>query len=306
MSEKGIRIILIPQYMTKEELEAVGIVPSASVEAEYGDKVIEGELITLAHHIHKYINNPAPCNTHVEALSDNSTIVVSHIDLDTIGGCLALMGIKKEDNEFWKAVEFIDLNGPHHIHELSEELQSKFNAYWAYNSKNIQDRTTEIKDVTDCIIAYGDIIDRIIENDRELLEEGRKWEQGKEVVEKCLVAENEYVRVFNSSEGVFCSASYYSPNMNKVIPATVVLNGKYKSVTVAFADGGKQISAKDLVQELWGPLAGGHPGIAGSPRGQEMKSEDAYKAAVRVIEKYKEISDKNLDNRIRNSDDIDI
>ena len=105
--------------------------------------------------------------------------------------------------------------------------------------------------------------------------------------------ENDNVRVFNSPDGVFCSAAYYSEKKCKVIPSTVTRNGKFKSITVAMADGGKRVSAKELVQELWGIEAGGHPGIAGSPRGQEMTEKDLQQLARTVNEKYNKINEIN-------------
>lgn len=67
--------------------------------------------MTLAHHDIRS-DNPAPCNTEVEPLT-GGTILISHIDLDTVGGIMAVEGIKPEDPEFWSAAEFIDNNGPH-------------------------------------------------------------------------------------------------------------------------------------------------------------------------------------------------
>ena len=58
---QNVRVLLVPEYMDQEELSAANITPSATVEAEYGDKVIEGEQITLGHHAKEYENNPAPC-----------------------------------------------------------------------------------------------------------------------------------------------------------------------------------------------------------------------------------------------------
>ena len=82
---QNIRVILVPKYMSQEELLEEQISPTATVEAEYGEKVIKGEQITLAHHTKEYEKNPAPCNTlNVPVLEDGSTIVVSHLDLDTI------------------------------------------------------------------------------------------------------------------------------------------------------------------------------------------------------------------------------
>lgn len=93
---KKIRVILVPKYMSNEELANIGITPEATVEAEYGEKVIKGKQVTLAHHTKEYEKNPAPCNTpDVPVLSDGSTIVVSHIDLDTIRRNCSFNGQKK-------------------------------------------------------------------------------------------------------------------------------------------------------------------------------------------------------------------
>ena len=69
--------------------------------------------------------------------------------------------------------------------------------------------------------------------------------------------------------------------------------GNTKSITVSFADRGKKISAKEIVQELWGNEAGGHPGIAGSPRGQEMTEKDMRQLVKAVNERYNKINEMN-------------
>lgn len=292
---QNLRVLLVPKYMSEDELADAQIVPTATVETEYGEKVIKGEQVTLAHHTKEYEHNPAPCNTpDVPVLADDSTIVISHLDLDTLGGIAALIGRKKEDHEFWRAAEFIDLNGPHNLFQVGEETRKKYIAYKAYQANHRNPRFTEITDVTDIVLEHLEIIDRVIDGDKTLIQEGIKWdEETKKKIEECLVFENDNVRVFNSPDGVFCSASYYSEKQRKVIPSTVTRNGKFKSVTVAMADGGKKVSAKELVQELWGNEAGGHPGIAGSPRGQEMTEKDMQQLANIVNERYNKINEMN-------------
>ena len=291
---KNVRIILVPKYLTKEELAERGIVPTASVEAEYGENVIKGEQVTLAHHTKEYANNPAPCNTpNVPVLEDGSTIVISHVDLDTLGGIAALLGMKKDDSEFWRAAEFLDLNGVHHLHEVPETVQEQYLAYTAWSEQHRGTRIMEPTDVTESVMERVEVLDKVIDRDPEMIEAGKKWnEEIEEAIEKCLVFENDNIRVFNSESGVFCNAAYYSPNKKKIIPATVSLNGKFKSVTMALADGGKEFqrlgmpTSKEIVQELWGMEAGGHPGIAGSPRGKEMTKEDLMALAVRVDQQF--------------------
>ena len=297
---KNIKIILVPKFLSKEELEAQGITPTATVEAEYGNSVIEGEKVTLAHHVKQYENNPAPCNTpNVPVLEDGSTIVISHIDLDTLGGIAALLGRKKEDPEFWQAAEFLDLNGVHHLHEVPEDVQDKYLAYSAWGENHRGARITEITDVTESVNERLDLIDRVVDRDPELIAQGRDWnERVQKAIEECLVYENDNVRVFNSKSGVFCNAAYFSPNKEKIIPATVSLNGKFKSVTMALADGGKEFqdlgmeTSRELVQQLWGMEAGGHPGIAGSPRGREMTEEDLFELANLVDAQIEKAKDK--------------
>ena len=290
MNARGIEILLVPSSMTIEELNKMGIKPDATVEAEYGEHVIEAP-ITLAHHVEKYKNCPAPCNAKVEILPDNSVILISHIDLDTIGGCLALMGLKPEDDKFWTAEEFIDVNGPQYISKLPQDIQDQFNAYAEFSDKNRIQIPKDITDVIDIILQHGDVISKIISRDEELIQRGREWIRGAVGrVERCLTVENAYVRVFNSKEGIPCLGSYHSPMTGRDIPSTIVLNGKSKAISVAFADGGKQISAEDFVRSLWGQEAGGHSGIAGSPRGQEMTTDDLYMAANEITRRYKEVN----------------
>ena len=84
------------------------------------------------------------------------------------------------------------------------------------------------------------------------------------------------------------------------MPATVTFNGKFQAISVAFADGGNsERSARKIMQDLFGPEAGGRDGIAGSPRGRVMTEEDFRKTIEAVeqalkLEREKEISLKDI------------
>ena len=288
-TEKIMKILLAPTYELAKEYADHNRV-DATVEAEYGDKVIEGEVLTLAHHGSRS-NNPAPCNDpRAVKLPDNATVLVSHLDLDTLGGLMALQGQKPDDPDFWQAAEYIDVNGPHHIHEFPQEIQDKLNAYYAFENESRQaegrpDRE-HIQDVTESVNKYADGIDVVLDDKdyshNAMIEAGRKWEQEvTRAVEDRLVSENKNVRVF-STNGPFCNGAYYSPSQEKIIPAVVSYNEKFNSITLSFADGGEEFSAREIVQSLWGPEAGGRDGIAGSPRGQEMTMGDLKEISEKV------------------------
>lgn len=282
------KVILAPGREQAESLPR----PEATVEAEYGDFCIEGSVVTLAHHGVRSCN-PAPCNTKNVPVLDSGTILVSHVDLDALGGILAVMGAKMEDPDFWEGAERIDVQGLHHIHELSQEVQDKLNAFYAVKDQQPYGRYTEITDVSDLIEVYRKALIPILDSSHSehdaMIEAGRQWEAAATAkVEGKLLRENECIRCF-STDGVFCAAGYYSPNQKKIIPATVTMNTVHRSVTVAFADGGKALSAKAIVQELWGPDAGGRDGIAGSPRSwsiEEEQLENEFERACDLTEKY--------------------
>ena len=81
------------------------VLPVLTVEAEYGSYVCEGRFYTAAHHQgegpyagrhlpgHEGTGRPAPCNDDgITMIGEEDVVVVSHIDLDTLGGCLRATG----------------------------------------------------------------------------------------------------------------------------------------------------------------------------------------------------------------------
>jgi hypothetical protein len=61
--------------------------------------------------------------------------------------------------------------------------------------------------------------------------------------------------------------------------ALAVYNSKVGTVTVSLAEPIEGVSCRKVVQSLFGPLAGGHDGIAGSPRGEVISFEAVESAA---------------------------
>lgn len=160
--EKELRIFFAPSYelamdvISKEDVKA-------TVEAEYGSHTMLGELITMAHH-GANSHNPAPCNWGPVPQIEDGVILVSHLDLDTIGGIMKLLGIQSEDPEFWSAAEFIDTRGPHHAHELPEYIQDKLNAFEAYSEPILRPHYDKITDVTNQVYRLADAITYIYWN----------------------------------------------------------------------------------------------------------------------------------------------
>lgn len=289
------KVILCPTYQIASQQPQ----PEYSVEAEYGREYIEGKYETLVHHDNRS-NNPAPCNTDVKSYEDiGGVVMLSHIDIDSVGGIMAITGDKIEDHDFWAGAELIDVKGPHHMYELPVEVVEKLNAIYAWEDERAKSRNHEkkelvVKDVTEVIKDYYEFFGKVLGPypDKALIEAGRKYalEIERNVEDKC-VSESEFIRAFKT-DGVFCNGNYYSKTWSRIIPCTVSFNTSMNSITVAFEDGGREqgglLSAKEIVQELWGKEAGGRDGIAGSPRGQEMTEDDFNAVRNLITRKYME------------------
>lgn len=110
-------------YMTSSDKTAMSLNPAITVEAEFGSVLVKGSVYTLAHHEAGKAQgfNECPC------LMPNCPIgfdaadicVISHLDWDTIGGVLAIMGEKPVDGFWtpvWEQIAFNDENGSHRGH----------------------------------------------------------------------------------------------------------------------------------------------------------------------------------------------
>jgi len=290
MTQRSRNIYMVPK---KELAQNLPFEAHACIETEYGDWALEGTMFTANHHLEKYASYPAPCMAPINltnwCLPMGANIVVSHIDLDTVLGVMGLLGEWYFiPLEFRQVAEFIDLNGPHHIHKFPAHVQDWFNAYWAWSAlpENRAPRVTEITDVTKAIYDHVWFFEQLFNlyafSSPKYIEAGREWAQNiQRETESKLIMETENYRVFRTDR-VFCGASYYSSTHRTIAKAVISFNEKFKAITVSCSDG--SIDCRKLVQSLWGPDAGGHEGISGSPRGQEMSEHD-LKRAVHAVKR---------------------
>lgn len=243
---------------------------SATVEAEYGSKVVLGSILTLAHHGDNWNR---PCPSSINNLPDLgiTSIGVSHIDLDTIGGVLAILGRKPNNDAFWAVAAHIDIRGIHkaHLHPEYNAVKPYLDAFYAYSEANkvFSPRNGSALDITKQVEDYCGIVLNILNNDADLLQKGRAWYESKTTLErdsKIKVVNDIIVRQADS----FVNHLYEDKN------AVLALNTKYQSITLSFAEQDDPRNACTIMQSIFGELAGGHKGIAGSPRGQTMTESD--------------------------------
>ena len=254
---------------------------TATVEAEYGDDVVHGTVCTLAHHGPRH---GALCPCLFPSMSvDVQVIGISHFDLDTLGGILAVVGDKPDYPAFWEAAAWVDTHGPHKLHEAPidplkrTEVEEQLHAWWAYGEAHriFAPKGVEVADVTAQVITARDALKAILSGDMFLLAEGRTWKAAKEQLDVASFVKSAGGVILRRS-GEFTNHLYRSDRV------VVAFNEKFQSVTVSAADKGI-LNCREVVQDLWGPQAGGHENIAGSPRGRTMTFEDAEQAFERVV-----------------------
>lgn len=275
---------------------------SATIEAEYGDKCVEGSILTLAHHGSRS-DNPAPCVAEIDIGHRDAmdiagwTFGVSHLDLDSIGGIAAVLGLDLGWEGFWKAAAWVDTRGPHRLDEFlstasfmlgdsAELVKSQLHAYWAWSQANrvFAPRDGSVLDVTEQVKATFGVLEQIFAEDPALMELGRVWaaeeaELNKQSLFGFRKAGEHWVlvRVWDR----FCNHLYAIAD-GLTADAVIALNTKFGSITVSRESDSVPLNCRKFVQSLWGEEAGGHDGIAGSPRNREMTTADLQTAADRL------------------------
>jgi len=260
---------------------AMDVNADVTVEAEYGATVVEGNLFTAAHHQKEGPFNPAaspaPCNNPSIPVIKMGTVLLSHLDLDSIGGALRVLesDVFAGNESFWQLAEFVDLHG---VHRLGQSDAGPINtralyAVWAW----LQDHRPrpdfkEVQVVTEFISDAAEAISAILDGDEDKLAAGDKFREAEDKLNVESFMHSGFGVVVRTAPG-FTNHLYVGAD-GSVGEAVVAYNTKFGSITVSFADGGEKASAREIVQELWGKEAGGRDGIAGSPRGTRMTSED--------------------------------
>ena len=252
---------------------------SITIEAEYGSVVIEGSIYTAAHHQKGMEHLPAPCNDQNIPRLKEGIVLVSHVDLDTFGGCLrtldAFYGLFDGSYKgFWNLAHFVDINGPHKLAEARASSRDllRLYAFWAWSKAHVpRFSRDEQTDITDIVYSAGRMIQEILEGNEVWIRAGKEMMREEMRLNETTFQEtrgNLIVRQTNDNTG-FCNHLYTDEN-GKPFKAVAAYNIDHGSITISLADPIEGVSCREVMQDLFGPEAGGHDGIAGSPREKKM------------------------------------
>lgn len=263
--------------------------PDASVEAEFGDVVVTGSILTMAHHGPR-AGSPAPCSYPNCPAEGIETVALSHVDLDTIGGCAALLGRKPDEESFWDLAEFVDLNGGHKLSEsgANESDLLALHAYWAWSKDHrvFAPRDGSVLDVTEQVLEHVNIVEAILEGGRVLLDAGEAFRKADDTLNRESFRKMIGPIVLRQSEQ-FANHLYVAPG-GEIARGCVTHNPSEDlpggAITMSLADPIPNVSCGEILKNLFGEEAGGHAGIGGSERGKARPFADAGMAARYLVD----------------------
>lgn len=167
--------------------------PHVAIEAEWGSNYCEGSIVTLNHHCEAFKLCQPPCVTtltedqhkQLATLTGIIVIVISHFDLDTLGGILEVLNLKVLPKEFWEFAGQIDLQGVHNVDYQHSYVVDYLHAFWAWSEKNRlqlpKDQTS--LNASEFINSAITTIQKIANQNVEIFEAGRQWFENMKTLE---------------------------------------------------------------------------------------------------------------------------
>ena len=276
-------------FISSDPKALAGIDPAYTVEAEYGAVVVEGSILTLAHHGERS-DSPCPCLAeNLLENNDGGTIGVSHIDLDTVGGIMAVMGRRPagvEAASFWDLAAFVDVNGAHKLSESGASAQdiARLQAYWAFGQtvRVFPPRDGSVLDVSEAVEQHIEAVLAVLRDDAEMLEAGEAFKMAGEALNGESFLKMLPCGVILRQSSGFVNHLYVTPD-GRIGRAVVTHNPSEKlpggAITASLADPVEGIHIGNMLSEAFSPECGGHAGIGGTERGKQRPLEDARRFA---------------------------
>ena len=289
---------MINIYLTTDPKLGQAIRPHLTVEAEYGSTVVEGSVYTAAHHQPRGTKygqqNPAPCNNPeipnlMETVPNDAnvaggTILISHIDLDTLGGIARAMGLSKmfesKYQTFWELAEYVDNNGVHKLmtQNPSEKDVKRLNAWWNIQSKTTRFAFGELHNVTEYVGELLDLLYYCLEMREEEIQAGIEFKAKTDELNKSSFVKAEAGVILRKADS-FVNHLYEIPESQEIGECIVAYNTKFQSITASLSDD-KEFDMGDMMREFFDdPEAGGKKGIGGGNRNIQYTFEEAEKLA---------------------------
>jgi len=304
-------ILLAPNASLARQIPAV-----LTVEAEYGSVVWEGSQYTAAHHqpagslyAGRHLaglaltGRPSPCNDPAIPVVESGIIGISHLDLDTFGGLFRSHPVRghefgpgvgthfgPETQAFWDLAERIDVNGAHRLPELCSDLAlaARLNGFLAWFHTQPRAPWDRVTDVTSAVDQAALVLLELFADDPARIEAGQAFVAAEAALNarsfQSVAGVGPRAIVRQTEDRAFVNHLYRTPegDLHEAVVHWDQIAGTV-TISVANPEEWPGVSCRAIVQALWGPEAGGHPGIAGGPRGLFLDVSEANRATEMLL-----------------------
>lgn len=282
-------VILAPTAQLASDTLSLSNPPVLTIGAEYGGFVVEGTAYTSAHnqpigspYVGRHVTpfgRPAPCNDpNIPKIQDDEVSLISHIDVDTLGGLMRATDKFEDNPTFWHYAEHIDTNGRHKA-KREHPCWVIYNGILAWIEENKPEiESKRNNDVTEFCYKAFDFIKEALTDGHQATRMGTAYIYLQEKLdESSFVEMRPCGLVIRRTQGERVNHLYRDGI------AVITYDEKHKTIRISTADPIPNLSCRRIVQEWWGDRAGGYDQIAGSARGKIMTEEDLKEATERFI-----------------------
>jgi len=306
-------VLLAPNAKLAQQVPAI-----LTIEAEYGSIVWEGSRYTAAHHqpagsiyAGRHLaglaltGRPSPCNDPAIPVVESGIIGVSHLDLDTFGGVMRAHPVRGNEwgngvgthfgpdaQAFWDLAERIDVNGAHRLPELCQDptLVNRLNGFWAWSRDRPRAPWDRVSDVTSEVDQAALVLLELFVDDPARIEAGQAFVAGEAALNERTfeyvtgIVGGPHAVVRHTEDRAFVNHLYRTPggDLHEAIVGWDRVAG-IVTISIANPEEWPHVSCRAIVQQLWGPEAGGHPGIAGGPRGLYLGEAEVERAVQALL-----------------------
>lgn len=287
-------VILAPTSQLASDTLSLNPPPTLALKAEYGAFVLEGTQYTSAHnqpvgsqyvgrHLDWINGKPAPCNDeNIPVLSEDEVVVVSKLDLSTIGGLMRASGNYSESfsehSSFWNLVEESELCG---LHLLDEDHPYYFClrgiVKYISNTKEKcpKDRNSEVSEYVKNVSDY-------VSSSLKSINQGENFNLGVQDVQDELELNHDTFLsmtpislIIRKTKDKDCNHLYSDPDGIKGV-GVISYNEKWKNIKISVSDTLSNFSCISFFKEVLGRDSKGDNLQAISPP-QKTYSETEFK-----------------------------